>query len=1027
LTALKRPEFLMTSLNRSTPRAGGFSRVWAWAAACLLLALSTGPGLFASSKYTVDVWGTDKGLPEGAVISMIQTRDGYLWLGTLKGLARFDGIHFTVFDERNTPELNAGEIVHLFEDSEGNLWVGTQSAGVVLVRRGRVTSLSEMGWRSLEQRVLATCEDPSGTVWLANAAGQLCQYSHGQPHVSRSYGPIKAMAMENSGIVWLGLEGGMTRPSEIVGFDTRAAAGSTNTVFHDTLAPGSLDFLLASRYVGLWRFADGRIEKWIGNQKAGNSIAYPWHRGVRITSACEDQEGNLVVGTLGKGLFWFDSQGGATCISTNDHQLSNNSILSMVMDREGSLWVGTDGGGLNRVRKKVFDVVEATRGSTVQSVCDDGEGGLWIGFNVWGDNTNSAAFLKNGELRHYGVTNNASVLSVLVDAQKRVWAGAAGALFRLQDQAFQPQIGGPIITEMFADRGNHVWLGSRNYGLFSWDEHSRREFTTSDGLSTNDVRALAQDRAGDLWIGTRGGGLNRFREGKFTAFHKQDGLPSDNISSLYVDDQDVLWVGTDGCGLARLHGNSWTNYTTEDGLTSDSIGYLVEDGEGYLWIGSNTGLMRVRKRELNDFAAGKTNSVWCRSFGKEDGLPDNECTSGSQPGACRTRDGKLWFPTIKGLASVDPKDLRLNANPPPGLIESVAISGERQGTNSLGAVMPASVTVQPGREQFDFQYTSLNLAAPERARFRYRLEGYEKNWVEAGDRRTAPYTKVPPGDYHFHVIACNEDGVWNEQGAMLDVSVLPPFWRKWWFVTSVLLAVLFLIVGSVYYVSTQRLHRQLEGLRQQQALEKERARIARDIHDQVGASLTQVSLLGEMVESDKDEPKEVEAHGRQISQTARETARSLDEIVWTVNPSNDTLDGLINYVCKYAQDYFSVAGLRYRLDAPPQLPATPISPEVRHNVFLASKESITNIVKHARATSAWIKLRLDPGVFTLEIQDDGRGPAGMDAKAAQSRNGVRNMRKRLEDIGGTFTIGPALERGTIVRLRVPIKIMTNVQ
>ena len=250
--------------------------------------------------------------------------------------------------------------------------------------------------------------------------------------------------------------------------------------------------------------------------------------------------------------------------------------------------------------------------------------------------------------------------------------------------------------------------------------------------------------------------------------------------------------------------------------------------------------------------------------------------------------------------------------------------------------------------------------------------------------------------------------------------MLPPFWQTWWFLSLTTVCLLGMIVGSVHYVSTQRLQRQLAELQHKEALERERARIARDIHDQVGASLTQLSLLGELVEGDKNDPKEVESHARQIEQTALETTRALDEIVWTVNPSNDTLDGLVTYVCKYAQDYLAVAGLRYRLEVPPQLPGTPISPELRHNVFLASKEAITNVVRHAQATAVSLRLRLDPASFTLEIEDDGRGLGGLDPKAAQTRNGLRNMRKRMEDIGGSFFIGPAPERGTVIRLTAPL-------
>jgi signal transduction histidine kinase len=231
-------------------------------------------------------------------------------------------------------------------------------------------------------------------------------------------------------------------------------------------------------------------------------------------------------------------------------------------------------------------------------------------------------------------------------------------------------------------------------------------------------------------------------------------------------------------------------------------------------------------------------------------------------------------------------------------------------------------------------------------------------------------------------------------------------------------ALLGLVIGSVYYVSTQRLQRQLGVLRQQEALEKERARIARDLHDQLGANLTQVALLAEMAEADKDLPVEVEGHARQISQTALDTTRALDEIVWTVNPANDTLDGLINYICKYAQEYLALADLRYRLEVPPELPSTPISPELRHNAFLAAKEAVNNVVKHSHATSAWLRLSLASHQFALEIEDDGRGlPAGAEDKG---RNGLRNMRKRMEDVGGTFEIRPRTEGGTIVRLTAPL-------
>ncbi|HWF18863.1 MAG TPA: two-component regulator propeller domain-containing protein, partial [Verrucomicrobiae bacterium] len=626
--------------------------------------------------------------------------------------------------------------------------------------------------------------------------------------------------------------------------------------------------------------------------------------------------------------------------------------------------------------------------------------------------------------------------SIFVDSNQMVWAGFAASggqwtpgLLQMQNDRFEMANGyastnNQEISAIFQDHAGKVWVGTQG-GLACWNGQDWKIYTERNGLSSDAAQAIAEDHNGDLWIGT-GIGLNRLHDGHFTAFHKKDGLPDEDVSSLYMDGEGVLWIGTRGGGLGRYFHGKWTRYTKKEGLLSDSIGYLLEDGQGNLWIGSLKGLMRVRKKELNDVAQGGANPLACRAYGEADGMAASECTIGVQPGACRGHNGKLWFPTIKGIVSVDPAQIKINTNPPPVVIESVSVSGESvvnsdeaEATNVLRSSVPSLITVPPGRERVEIQFTGLSFSSPKKARFKYRMEGYEKGWTEVdGNVRTVIYRKLTPGNFTFHVTACNEDQIWNESGASLAFIVQPPFWRTWWFLSLVTIIVIGWISGIVHYFSTQRLQRQLEGMRQQQALEKERARIARDIHDQLGASMTQVSLLGEMVESDKDDPQEVEAHARQISQTARDTSRVLDEIVWTVNPSNDTLEGLINYICKHAQEYFAVAGLRYRLDVPSQLPVTDISPEVRHNVFLTAKEAITNVVRHAKATEVWLRLKLEPTRFILELQDNGRGPSGLEGKS--TRNGLRNMHKRMEDIGGSFALTAAPEGGALVRLTVPI-------
>ncbi len=971
--------------------------------------------LVVGGSFTVDTWTTEKGLPQNSVISLTQAKDGYLWLGTLNGLARFDGVGFSVFDESNTPGLNNSRIVKVFEDSRTNLWVGTETAGVVLVEpNGKVTGV-DIGRGSRDGRLMAVVEDQSGAVWLYTADGQLCRYFEKRVDVwnvgTRVPSNCRALAVEKTGLLWVGTDWSLAalQPSS-----SGAAAGLP--VVQEVSVSRKLDFILPCKKGGYWQIADGRISRQVNGRMEEDLGAYPWTN-VPVAAACEDDRGQLVVGTYGDGVYWHDAGGGWQKLSG---ELSHTYILSLVCDREGSLWVGTDGGGLNRVRRQIFSVLPGSGAFTVQSVASTSTGDVWFGINGGG-----MALWRNGVLERFKEAQgpaNPYVRAVLSDHNGQLWSGTyGGGLFQLSSNSFRRAPGGEgldsHISALFEDRTGRLWAGTQN-GL-GWWSGSRWQALTNP-ISGSSVQAIAGDLEGGLWVGTYSGGLNHLRDGKVTIYGRTNGLPSDNITSLLLDKEGVLWVGTAN-GLGRLANGVWSRFMREDGLPVSNLGYLLEDDHGFIWVGSNAGLMRIRKRDLGDFATGAKSSFFCRLYGKPDGLLSGECTQGSQPAAHRSADGRLWFPTIKGLAVIDPATIAVNSNPPPVIIEAVLIDSHLHGTNSLRSPPPQRVVIPAGREGLDIQFACLNLAAPEKCRVNFRMFGHENGWTTRdGISRTVHYSKLPPGEYRFQLTAANEDGVRNDEGASLVVVVLPPFWRTWWFIGLVGFVVLGVVAGVVHYVSTQRLQRQLAGLRQKEALEKERARIARDIHDQVGASLTQVSLIGEMLEADKDQPEEVEAHARQISQTALETTRALDEIVWTVNPSNDTLEGLINYVCKYAQDYLAVAEVRYRLEVPTPLPATPISPELRHNVFLAAKEAITNVVKHARAKSASVRLKLEPGRFSLEIEDDGRGLGGMDPKAAAARNGLRNMRKRMEDVGGSFAIEPGAEGGAVVKLSAPI-------
>lgn len=973
--------------------------------AILALACSAAT-LLSAAEFSIRSWDTDQGLPSSSVLALAQTPDGYLWLGTLRGLVRFDGLNFKVYDPANTTALTDGRILTLFADSTGTLWIGTESGGIVTMRGGLFNAPKEL----VDRQLVSACEESAGIVWLLNANGELWRYdgqryspffvNPNDPAIGRPRSVIK----ENRGLIWVGTQ----HRHAAIAPDAPAVAGIEPPLV-ESFASSTLDQLIASRAGGYWRLANNQVQFWNSNHL--DSVLYgnyPWPAGGALMPASEDLDGNLFVGTQGAGLFRFSRDGRpATALSTNDG-LSHSFVLSLLVDREGTLWVGTDGGGLNRLTRQAFNTVSETRNWVVQSTAAARDGRVWIVRNGLG---NGITWWSNSMFR--AVENTPQfVRTVFVDSADAVWVGTPwNGLLRNEGERFY-QAAVPQVQAIFQDRKGTRWFGAEQ-GLHRLTDGEWKVFTTADGLSSDAITAIGEDASGVLWVGTRRSGLNKKTGDTFAAVGHTNGAPQD-VAALLIDHDGVMWVSTFGYGLFRHAAGKWTRYSEREGLVSNSLGYLIEGPDDSLWIGSNRGVLRVWKRQLNEVAAGTRTVVQCRAYSTPEGLPTSECTSGSQPGATRDTQGRLWFPTIRGVAWVDPAELTPNTNPPPVSIDSVLVDHE--------AVLAARpVTLNPSVERIEIHYTSLNLRAPEKALFRYILEGHETDWTEAGAVRVARYSKLPPGHYTFRVTACNEDGVWNEHGSDLALVVQPPLWRTWWFLTAMALAAIAGIAGTVYLVSAQRYERQLAVLRQQEALEKERARIARDIHDQVGASLTQVALLGELVEADKGSPADVASHAQQISQTARETTRALDEIVWTVNPSNDTLEGLVNYICKYAQDYLGVAGIKYRLDVPSEVPPAAIAPDVRHNVFLASKEAITNVVRHAQGSSAWLRVRLGDKSFTIEVEDNGRGLAGMDPQRARTRHGLSNMRKRMEEVGGTFALETGAEGGALVRLTVPLK------
>jgi signal transduction histidine kinase len=584
-----------------------------------------------------------------------------------------------------------------------------------------------------------------------------------------------------------------------------------------------------------------------------------------------------------------------------------------------------------------------------------------------------------------------------------------------------------------------------------------KHFTAVDGFPPADVQAITGDKGGDLWVGTAAGELRRFKGGRFETFRPTDApnagaalqeiqeadalqlhnsgtlIGSERFWVLHADEDGVIWIGTLGGGLLRFEDGKFTRYTPRDGLPNEHVSQILEDQRGQLWLGTRGGIVRVSRAALNQFARGVSPSILFVTYGKSDGLSALECSGGSQPACWRGRDGRLWFTTVKGAVWVNPEELPVNALPPPVVIEEISVDGQRmdkdgQSSESPAVRLPARLTVPPGRHYLNFKFTAPSLTSPDKVRFKWRLAGLEPDWGRESSQHSVAYSFLPPGDYEFQVRACNNVGVWNETGAKLKLTVQPYFWQTWWFKIGTPLLGFGLVGGGVFGALRRRQRMQLQRLEHDQALaqeryenqhamERERARIAQDLHDDLGASLTHVAWLGEL--ASREEMLATERHDfvTQITAKSRDMVRAIDEIVWAVNPKNDSLDHLVTYVCEFAEQFFLGTPTCCRVDVEELLPVCPLPSDVRHNLFLAAKEALHNVAKHAAASRVWVRVKLEKDFVRFVIEDNGCGFA---PRTQTGGDGLENMRQRAAAIGVEFELRSTPGQGTSVTLKLPL-------
>lgn len=989
-----------------------------WALAALSFSSSLAAPL---PSYFTRVLRSEDGLPQNSVTAVVQTRDGYLWVGTYDGLARFDGDTFTVFnaDKSNTPEMRNSRIVSLFEDAERRLWIAHETGDLTRYQEGKFQAVDfRLPWE--DRKIVGIGSDQNGKVWFLNEEGRLAAMT-GETASTPNPGTatkVASMARNARGEIWVAYAGEVFALT-----NNQLVSLSTNL---ETLG-GYVTGIGVARENGLWLVSGGNLRKWKNGALVADLGPSPWEQS-SISSFLELRSGALAVGTLEQGLFLvFPGRGVSHFDRSNG--FPHDWTRCLFEDREETLWAGTGNGGLVALRAGKVTTVnppDLWRERDVLSVAPARDGSLWIGAEGAG-----LYRFMDGQWFHFGENNGLSnlfVWSASEDVQGRIWAGTWGGGILIRDgDNFVPPLGlenfNLPVTAILHRTNGVSWIGT-GAGLLRYENRQATLFGRNEGLSVPDVRAIAEDDAGGIWFGMMGGGLGYLRDGKIQQFHTTNGLANEYVQCLRWE-AGALWIGTYGGGINRLRQGRFASISTAEGLPNNVLGAIEDDGLGNLWFSSRGGIFRISKDELNRCADGKIKTVRCLTYGKGDGMPTLECSGGFQPASARTADGRFWFPTSKGLVVIDPNDAKANQLPPPVVIENVRVENRSIG-RSAGSNAP--VLVPAGQQRFEFRYTALTFIAPEKIQFRYRLEGLEPEWVEAGAKRVVNYSYVAPGDYTFRVIACNSDGVWNETGASFAFTVQPHIWQRWWFRVFEILAAATLLVGIVLLISRRRLKLKLERYERQHAIERERSRIAQDIHDNLGASLTRISLLSQSAYSELDNPPQAATQLDRIYSTSRELTRAMDEIVWAVNPQHDTLDSLASYLGKFAQDFVGPLHIRCRLDVPVQLPSWPVTAEVRHNLFLAFKEALHNVVKHAAATEIYISLSTSDNVFTLTLRDNGKGfvpetvlknrATRPDADRFAGGNGLLNMQQRLEKLAGRFEIESEPGKGTTIQFVV---------
>ena len=959
------------------------------------------------SQYIRDRWGSSKGFPGGQVFAITQTGDGYLWIGAEKGLVRFDGINFRLFNQANTPLLPAGPVRSLVADSEGALWIHSGGPRILRYRDDKFEDVASMLERE-EPAVTAMGRGANGDVLLSALVSGTLRYSAGK--FVRLATPVQlpnflviSLAESPDGKVWLG-----TRDLGLF----YATEGNISRI-DKPLPDRKINCLLPISNEELWIGTDNGVVRWNGVEVTTAGLSESLTN-VQALTMIKDRDANVWIGT-NKGLIRVSPQG---TVALSKRETDSVPVAALFEDREGNLWAGTSQ-GIERLRESIFITYSAAEGIPAEN---------------------------NGP--------------VYVDSESRVWfAPAAGGLYWLEGGAAQRLNRGGLHNDVvYSITGDTtgLWIGRQKGGLthlsYKDGSYKTEEYTEAQGLAQNSVYAVSQTRDGSVWAGTLSGGVSQFKDGKFTNYTTGNGLASNTIDAILESADGTLWFATPN-GLSALSHGSWKSFKVQDGLPSNRVNCLFEDSTGLLWAGTDNGLAYFDSGKFQSRArvpaslraavlgvvADDSGSLWITTtnhvlrvtrdnlrigqlnesdvteFGVADGLHGSEGVRRSRS-VTRDRSGMIWFSLSGGLAVVDPR--RQTGSSAPAIVHINAMAADG---NPLA--LSESIRIPSARQRIAFSFVGLSLAIPERVKFRYRLDGFDHEWSSPVSTGEAIYTNLSPGSYRFHVMASNSDGLWNSSIASVDFKIVPAFWQTWWFRVSGLLALGFL--GLAFYrIRLLQITKQL-NLRFEERL-AERTLIAQELHDTLlqgflSASMQLDVAVDQLPEDSPLRPRLVRVLDlmRQVVEEGRNAIRGLR---LSDNNSEDIAVALSNI----NQELNSGGETQFRVIVEGSY--RPVHPIVRDEVYRIGREAVVNAFRHSRAKNITVEVSYLENQLRLLINDDG---CGIDSEVMESGReghwGLSGMRERAERINARLRVRSRIGAGTEVELSVPTAVAFEVQ